>query len=616
MEPVAIFEPEVAFLKTALVLNGILEGDKINLTPRKFTRLIKSDPVNPSVDAGFRLAYGTDFLYIMLEIEKEKFVCRDRGYQNGDGMLLLLGTLKPGQKTTNEFFLFGFWPDPNALGGVQKMLWCYNGMWPMDRVDDSTKFFVGVSNGHVVFELCLAWKDAFPYHPWLTENMGFDLMYTEAVGTDGVNYHAIAFQEGNESASQEIVYSSVKLLFEQPVLDQGMQTYLIGSRHLFQRESLPILGVTIAAETGTENLRILTMAGETGFLAREDVKQACGAGLTRWKASIPTADLIPGGYQLLWNSRTNPSSGKICLSLLPRLDPQSEIARLDQLEGATSFGTLNTLRFRLQNIQQELARLKPYDICPELRIETEKYYDLVHNLEQGNDGIAGSRGVLRRAFCSKVDDTLQPYSILIPQTYAPKRQYPLLVFLHGSDRDDTELGRYKFLHALKDWIVLMPKGRGPRSYYTVDHAQQDIQEAIQDACTNYSIDERHMVVGGFSMGGYGAYRTYYETPDRYRGIAVFSGLPNIFEDAFPGCTNHPDFLKDKYLEPFKQINAFIFHGTGDRNAPYHLTERMIEKLKNIGAQITFTPQDDTGHSEPNEANQNTFYRWMDNILKA
>lgn len=605
-------EPEITFWTAAPAITGLLDEAKSALPVRRFPHVMKLNPASTAVEASYRLAYGTDFLYVLIQIEKTPIVCRDRGYQHGDGMLLALGAVQPEGKITPEYYLLGFWPDPEIPGGVGKMLWGYNGTWPLRGMDESTRFVVKEVDGRIHFELLLPWKEVPPYHPWLSEKPGLSLVFSEATAEDSVNYHGLIAPE--EDAQSPDTVGIVQMTFESPALAQGMQTYITGSRHGTPADNLPLHVVTLAAQADTEEVSLYAMAGEGNSVAYASIQYPCEPGLTRREESMPTDDLIPGGYQLRWVSQKDSSKGMFGFSLLPPFDPQAEEMRLNQLEHTVPAGTANTLRFKMQDLQQELSRLKAYEICPRQRIGIEKYHRLVEKIESGEDSIANGRGIMRRAFRSKLDNTLQPYSISVPAEYDPRHSYPLMVFLHGSDRDDTELPLYTFLCELKNWIVLMPFGRGMLNYYTRDNAQEDIQEAIEDVCLNYSIDEDHMVVGGFSMGGYGAYRTYYETPNRYQGAAVFSGLPRPEEGTFPNLDQYPNFLNDAYLQPFDHARVFIFHGTGDHNAPFRLTEQVAQKLRSVGADVTFKAQSGTGHDIPNEENTLAFSNWLDAIL--
>ena len=76
-------------------------------------------------------------------------------------------------------------------------------------------------------------------------------------------------------------------------------------------------------------------------------------------------------------------------------------------------------------------------------------------------------------------------------------------------------------------------------------------------------------------------------------VAVFSGHPSL--PARWGLEGqHPDFLDEKYLKPFKGKSLFIAHGRKDQNLPFDAAERMVRALEAAGATVQFVP-DDTGH---------------------
>ena len=58
-----------------------------------------------------------------------------------------------------------------------------------------------------------------------------------------------------------------------------------------------------------------------------------------------------------------------------------------------------------------------------------------------------------------------------------------------------------------------------------DHAQEDVAESIDAVREDYPIDDANIILSGFSMGGYGVYRTFFETPKKFIAAAVFAGFP-------------------------------------------------------------------------------------------
>lgn len=76
--PQPVLNPEVEFLTREPVIDGKLDTGLQGLVHRPFAFLVKMNPANPDTGAGYRLAYGTDFLYLFIELETDKLIYRDR----------------------------------------------------------------------------------------------------------------------------------------------------------------------------------------------------------------------------------------------------------------------------------------------------------------------------------------------------------------------------------------------------------------------------------------------------------------------------------------------------------------------------------------------------------
>ena len=201
--------------------------------------------------------------------------------------------------------------------------------------------------------------------------------------------------------------------------------------------------------------------------------------------------------------------------------------------------------------------------------------------------MATQRGVVRRAFRSRIDDTLQPYSIRSIASPVPGRRYPLVIFLHGSAMDDR--GQLDGMEALlPDFILVAPYARGTSHYYLTSEAQEDIREVLADVQRHNPVDPKRIFLAGFSMGGYGVYRTFFEDPGLYRGLIVLSGIPSVGD-------RYPDFRDPGYLAPFKGIDMFVAHGTEDRNCLFSETEKVVGLLRAAGASVQFVVQPGRGH---------------------
>jgi len=116
-------------------------------------------------------------------------------------------------------------------------------------------------------------------------------------------------------------------------------------------------------------------------------------------------------------------------------------------------------------------------------------------------------GLVVRGYRSSVDDSIQPYGLVIPPSWTPgsNRKWRLDVWFHG--RGDT-MSEVNFLtdrmtkpgeFTPRDTIVLHVYGRFCNANKFA--GETDLFEALADVKRHYSIDENRILVRGFSMGG-------------------------------------------------------------------------------------------------------------------
>jgi len=135
--------------------------------------------------------------------------------------------------------------------------------------------------------------------------------------------------------------------------------------------------------------------------------------------------------------------------------------------------------------------------------------------------------------------------------------------------------------------------------YATEEAQRDIREAMADVAANYSVDTSRIVLGGFSMGGYGVYRTFWESPDMFKALLVLSGDPKLpwLQRKLTGGRYPPVHER---LEIFESTPMFVFHGTEDRNNPFDRTAAFVRRLKASGACCVEFHTEKLGHEAPHD----------------
>jgi predicted esterase len=590
----------------------------LRLPRRGFSKVDPYGTTEQPVEAHYRLAYGTDFFYVYVEAQGDKLAYNDRAYQNGDGFHMVIARPLPGDAATTEFYVAACSavnrPD---LEWTRRVFWYYNVDKLFVRMSAQARSESAARDGVISLELLVPWQDLHPYHPWLSEAIGFNLGFVKAGARGGRFYYRVLAESlGAENEPRRYV----RLPFAEPAISQGIQTFAgLDRNHLRQGEALTARAVTLSAGSDTESLSVYLLTGEGGGLAATSAEYPCRPGLTRHEFAVNLGDPPPGGYRIAWSSRRGYSRGDdsaraSALTILPSADAPALEKRLSSAESRLSPGSAATLRFSLEETFASLRTMYPYETAAKERLALARLESNLAAAESSRDVLAERTGLLRRAFRSKVDGTLQPYCVRIPAGYDRRadKKYPLIVFLHGSASDETNLAGFDYLSE-GDCIELGPRGRGPSNAFTRDHAQEDIEEAIAAVIESYPIDETRIVLTGFSMGGYGVYRTFYEHPDRYRALAVFSGMPNLGPLYFPG-ENHPNFLEERFLDKFKGMPLFIFHGRGDRNCPIAVTEQLVKKLEAIGAKVDLVIEEGAGHQRPDPESLRRYREWLKRVI--
>ena len=611
-DPPRVLIPEVTFLSRKPDIDGRLDSDLGDLPTREFSRVGKSEPDNPIVPCQYRLAYGTDFFYVYVEAEGDRLAFRDRAYQNGDGFAMVLCLPTPDDEPTEHFYVIACSAvDDPRLEWTRHVFWYYNVEHIFLRTGEDTHLEFAAEDGKISFELYLPWKAVHPYHPWISEGIGFNLMFTKAIGEDEANwYRVIPGTVGGENLPRWYGH----LEFAEPEADGGPQTFVSTTRgNTYERTPVRAIAVTAASRPVPERVDGEVREEDGGETRKSRSEYRCDPGVTRHEFEMLPADLPQGDYVFEWKAGVAQSEGDLKITVLPRFDRDAVDRKLAAAKGRIPPGSYTTLEFKIQRLEGLLRELPSYEVASAERRVFGRVADQLGQASRGEDPYATVTGALRRAFRSRLDNTLQPYVVSIPEDYDPKDEYPLLVFLHGSGSTETDMLGFPYLSP-GGMIEIGPFGRGPSNAFATPEAQTDIAEAIDDAIANYPIDTSRIILTGFSMGGYGAYRTFYETPGKFAAVAVFSGGPTLGR-AFAPDSDPPSFLDEEALEPFSGIPVFIFHGEKDLNVSFDRTLEVVEKLKAAGARVEFHSDPQRGHEGPPDGIIREYHRWLRPLLE-
>ena len=564
----------------------------------------------PQPKADYKIAYNSEFLYLLVTVDSDSVTFRDRAYQNGDGFHMVIAMPKTGNEDTDEFYVLRFSPKSvkNNFAGL-KGVWYYNIDLSGKRLSADTRFEVNSENGKTCYELLLPWSDVSPYHPFMKGGVGFNLCFVKAIGkSDKVYYFTLPDDRIQNELSKR---KYVNLSFENPLPgSKVLSQYFPDKRSVFEGNKLEGTLVAYSPKDTAIDFSASIVTIDNYSIASFTKNITLSKGFSSHRISMSASEPVEGGYNLRWRFADD-LFRNIPVTIIPFYDQAKFLKVLGGNSSNLSDGTKNTMIYRINEIKESLSKLKPYETAGNLRNRMVLLERDLKRISGGEDLYKTKTGIFRRAYLSKIDNTYEPYSVKIPENYNPAKKYPLLIMLHGSGQDDRGmLEGNDFGNG--DFIEAAPNGRGTSNCFSADNSQDDIRECIADVAANYPVDETKIVLAGFSMGGYGVFRTFFETPNRFAGLAVFSGHPNLANKWLSG--SHPDFTDSNTLKMFKNIPMFIYHDKLDLNCPFEIMEGVINKLKQQGNNIEPVISSGKGHNILNETNKKIYYKWLKTLL--
>ncbi|WP_345683589.1 prolyl oligopeptidase family serine peptidase [Novipirellula caenicola] len=174
-------------------------------------------------------------------------------------------------------------------------------------------------------------------------------------------------------------------------------------------------------------------------------------------------------------------------------------------------------------------------------------------LQNGDAPWTQQTGLVVRGFQSRIDDTVQPYGVVVPESYSftGAAEYRTDVWLHGRGERSTES---LFIHermnrvgriSPADTLVVHPYGRYSNAFKFA--GEIDVLEALEHAKSQYRVDEDRISIRGFSMGGAGCWQFAVHYPGRFFAAtpgAGFSETPEFLK-SFQGETLTPTWYEKK-----------------------------------------------------------------------
>ncbi len=192
------------------------------------------------------------------------------------------------------------------------------------------------------------------------------------------------------------------------------------------------------------------------------------------------------------------------------------------------------------------------------------------------------------------------YSLYVPESYSPSREWPLIVCLHGGYGHANEyLWTWFKLARSQRCLLLSPKSIGPT--WSILNPQLDIESIhamLDEVCATWRIDTARVFLSGLSDGGTFSYLLGLASGSTFRGVAPIAGvLPE---------------LADQLLRRKQGIDIplFIVHGAQDFIFDVRGVRSTTALLEQLGYRVHYTELPEWGHAFPYSINETLILPWF------
>ncbi len=232
-------------------------------------------------------------------------------------------------------------------------------------------------------------------------------------------------------------------------------------------------------------------------------------------------------------------------------------------------------------------------------------------LKEGKAPWLEQKGAVARGYQSKIDGSIQPYGVVVPEAWAKDAPKPwrLDFWFHGRGETLSELdflsqrmnSKGDFTPA--DGLVLHTYGRYCNGQRFA--GETDAFEALAATKKNYAVDENRIVVRGFSLGGAACWHMAMNHASKWCAAAPGAGFSETeqFLNFFQGETVQPAAWERKlwglydstgHALNLKMVPTVAYSGEIDKQR--QAAEAMVTAAKAEGIELTHIIGPKTAHA--------------------
>lgn len=603
-------------------IDGVLdEWEGIAEIPVSLTPTGEEIAPSPDLTVTARFTYDAKNFYVAVAAVDDTFEFPSRGWRYGDGFFLTF--LDPSEGTEgSSFYSFGI-----SLGErfPEKVVVYKDGIgFPgIDLRDMELAIETDEKKGVMTYELSIPFQILVPFRPFMKDRWAINLIYADRdLGRrELVQLFPDPYYDSEMSNRRRgRIFQFVNRVPEKPEIQM-----LINSSHFYDDGEKTITLAVHSPEdkTGWQFRTYLLGPGANNVQQMEEF--AFKKGMNTVRFDLEDREYDTGTYDL--SVGVIDENGGLNFKedtrffVVKRKELEEYRSKFESAKESEHYAEEEKFRNSMPNLEARFEWIDDFmkNAPPHMGIASidewmEEVVELIERIEEGKPAFFPLGSVGRYAHRSEIDGTLQPYTIFVPKDYDDEVPVALLVVLHGSGVDEMSyaldmarlITQARMQLQIPNMIMIAPQARGLSDWY-LGNSGEDVIECIEHVRTLYSINAKNIILQGFSMGGYGAWRLSLLNPDLFQAAIILSG-----------ATSPPSLLKgEKIIDLIgrakgKKLNYFIVHGAKDNAVPVEGTREVVKRLKVLGIPHEYVEIKDADHTGYNKWVE--IFRWLKNVV--
>jgi poly(3-hydroxybutyrate) depolymerase len=203
---------------------------------------------------------------------------------------------------------------------------------------------------------------------------------------------------------------------------------------------------------------------------------------------------------------------------------------------------------------------------------------------------AEEKGFVNRVYRDESGD--HKYVVFVPRNYTPRKQWPVILYLHGARERGTDgirqttvgLGPVVKLRAKQfPFLVVFPQcedvgGRALTGWLADSPDGKRALRILDEMENEYSVDSKRRILTGWSMGGYGTWSIATDYPDHWAAVVPVAGGGDV-----------------QTAHALKNVPVWAFHGEDDRAILPKQSQEMVKAIRAAGGRPRLTEIPEVDH---------------------